>query len=75
MLGWMDEGRKEGSGIQGILGARLWRRKGKNLNASYLPKSLSLPPNCVSWSECWDGKERRKQCGREKRGLAIVSYL
>jgi hypothetical protein len=26
-------------------------------------------PNCVSWSECWDGKERRKQSRREKRGL------
>jgi hypothetical protein len=22
-----------------------------------------VAPNCVSWSECWDGKEGRKQCG------------
>ncbi len=29
-------------------------------------------PNSVPWSECWDGKERRKQSGREKRGLVIV---
>jgi hypothetical protein len=29
-------------------------------------------PNRVSWSECWDGKERRKQSGREKGGLVIV---
>ncbi len=26
-------------------------------------------PNCVSWSECSDGKERRKQSGREKRAV------
>jgi len=29
-------------------------------------------PNCVSWSECWHGKERRKQSQREKTGVVIV---
>jgi hypothetical protein len=54
--------------LNGIYGARLEIKPERVISAEI----AVFVPNCVSWSECWDGEERQKQSLGKTTGLGLV---